>query len=94
MGLIFEWDPNKARMNWGKHRVAFEEASSVFADPLSLTIADPLHSGGGEERFVTIGMSYRGRALVVVHCDRGTVIRIISARRATRPERNAYEKNE
>ncbi len=91
MGIVFEWDSRKAKSNHAKHRVAFEEASTVFGDVLSLTIADPSHSRPGEERFVTIGNSYVGRVLVVVHCDVEDSIRIISARRATRRERKDYE---
>jgi uncharacterized DUF497 family protein len=90
MGLIIEWDEEKARQNARKHRVSFEEAATVFSDPLSLTIDDPLHSSK-ELRFVTVGQSSRGRLLVVAHTERGDTIRIISARRATRSERNSYE---
>jgi hypothetical protein len=71
----------------------FEEVASVFADPLSLTVADPLHSDD-EDRFVTIGTSRRGRMIVVVHTDRGNRIRIVSSRKATTRERKAYEENE
>jgi uncharacterized DUF497 family protein len=90
MPLNFEWDDNKARINLAKHRISFEEASTVFGDPLSLTIADPEHSEV-EERFIIIGQSHQGKLLVVVHTERGDNIRIISARRATRRERKAYE---
>ena len=93
MGLIFEWDPAQAKANRPKHRVSFEEAATVLADPLTLTIPDPLHSGT-EQRFVTMGTSYRRRMLVVVHVDRGDRIRIISARKATRRERQVYEESE
>ena len=91
MGIVFEWDSRKARSNYAKHQVSFEEASTVFGDVLSLTIPDPSHSRPGEERFVTIGSSYVGRVLVVVHCDEAESIRIISARRAARRERKDYE---
>lgn len=91
MGLTFEWDENKAKLNEKTHKVSFEEASTVFGDTLSLTIPDPLHSTEEEERYVTIGMSYRQNLLVVVHCDRGNNIRIISARKATKREREEYE---
>ncbi|MEN8262298.1 MAG: BrnT family toxin [Nitrospirota bacterium] len=91
MALIFEWDKRKAKSNLSKHKVSFEEASTVFGDPLTLTIEDPLHSPRDEERFVTIGSSYHGKILVVVHCDRRDKIRIISARPAIRKERKAYE---
>lgn len=93
MGLLFEWDGAKARQNLKKHRVSFEEASTIFGDPLSATIDDPLHSGE-ENRFVTVGQSVRHRLLVVVHTDRGDRIRIISARVATRNERKSYEKGD
>ena len=90
MPINFEWDSDKAGANLSKHGLSFEEASTVFADPLSLTIGDPLHSSGQEERFITIGTSYQGTTTVVIHCDRGENIRLISARRATRRERRTY----
>ena len=70
MGLMFEWDPEKALRNIKVHGVSFDEASTAFRDPLSRTIDDPLHSED-EERFVLIGQSARGRLLVVVHTERG-----------------------
>ena len=88
--MHFEWDPEKARANVAKHGIAFDEAIVCFLDPLSVTILDPDHSEG-ENRFVLIGQSSLGRLLVVVHTDRGDAIRLISARRATRRERQAYE---
>lgn len=88
--MKLEWDPNKARSNLVKHGVSFEEASTLFGDPLSSTIADPLHSGA-EERFVTIGVSAARRTIVVVHSDREDSIRLISARKATRRERSEYD---
>ena len=91
MPLTFEWDSRKARSNLAKHGVGFEEASTVFDDPLSLTIPDPEHSKI-EDRFVTMGSAFNGKLLVVVHTDRGDNIRIISARRASRRERKSYEK--
>jgi hypothetical protein len=91
--LIFEWDPQKAESNIEKHGVSFEEASTVFRDPLSLTIDDPLHSTG-EVRMIQIGISHKNRLLVVVHTERENNIRIISARKATKKERNNYESNE
>ena len=91
--LTFEWDPQKAESNIEKHGVSFEEASTVFRDPLSLSIDDPLHSTG-EVRMVQIGSSHKNRLLVVVHTERGDNIRIISARKATKEERNNYESNE
>jgi uncharacterized DUF497 family protein len=91
MPLTFEWDQRKARSNLAKHGVGFEEASTVFSDPFSLTISDPEHSQV-EERYVTMGTAFSGKLLVVVHTDRGDNIRIISARRASRRERKGYEK--
>jgi len=92
-GLMFEWDPNKARRNLKTHGVSFDEASTAFRDPLSKTIDDPLH-WEGEERFVLIGRSATGRLLVVVHTERGDRIRLISARSATKKERFKHEENE
>lgn len=90
MSLRFEWDEDKAGQNIEKHDTSFEEATTVFADPLSLTIEDPLHSQE-ERRFVTMGESAKRELLVVVHTDRADAIRIISARRATPKERTDYE---
>lgn len=90
MALTFEWDRKKAAQNIKKHAVPFEEAATVFGDPLSLTIDDPLHSDQ-EDRFVTIGLSLSNRTLVVVHTDREDHIRIISSRLATARERKAHE---
>ncbi len=90
MGLEFEWDRDKAKTNRKKHGVSFEEASTVFADPLALTIHDPMHSDE-EDRYVTIGESNRRRLLVVVFTDRDDRIRIISATTTTRQERKDYE---
>jgi uncharacterized protein len=92
MGLKFEWDASKANTNRKKHGVSFEEASTVFGDPLSRTIHDPVHSDE-EDRFVTVGESERGRLLVVSFTDRDDRIRIISARLATRRERKDYEQD-
>jgi hypothetical protein len=86
----FEWDAAKAAKNLRKHRVSFEEASSVFYDPLAVTGADPDHSEA-EERLVTFGLSSEGQLLVVSHTERGEAIRIISARLATQSERRVYE---
>ena len=90
--MHFEWDPAKARQNLHKHGVSFEEASSVFYDPLAVMGADPDHSEG-EERLITFGMSSQGRLLVVAHTERGEAIRIISARVATQSERQIYEES-
>jgi uncharacterized protein len=92
MGLLFEWDERKAKQNLDKHGVSFEEASTVFGDTLSITIDDPLHSMR-EQRCVALGHSTKQRLLVVVHTSRSGRIRIISARVATRHERNTYEES-
>jgi len=88
--MEFEWDPRKASKNLATHGVSFEEASTVFADPLSWTFPDPDHSQG-ERRYIGVGASERGRILMVAHSERDGAIRIISARPATRPERRFYE---
>ena len=90
MGLRFEWDQRKADSNLKKHGVSFQEAASVFADALSITITDPDHSAS-EARFVDLGVSHRNRLLVISYVERGEVIRIISARRASRSEQKYYE---
>lgn len=90
MSLRFEWNHKKALLNIRKHGIAFEEASTIFGDSLSLTIPDTFHSIG-EDRFITLGTSVKGRILVVIHTDHQDIIRIISARKATRNERNQYE---
>lgn len=89
--MRFEWDREKAKRNLRKHRVSFEEAATVFYDPLSATFDDPEHSID-ERRFITVGYSSRGRLLVVSHTERGEVLRIISARLATARERKRHEK--
>jgi uncharacterized DUF497 family protein len=88
--MQFEWDPEKAQANRKKHGVSFEEAVTVFYDPLSATFDDVDHSVG-ERRLITIGFSSRGRLLVVSHTERGEALRIISARRATAHERKKHE---
>ena len=88
MALEFEWDPVKAKLNLKEHGVSFDEATTIFRDTLSITIADPDHS---EDRFIDIGMSHRRQLLVVAYTERKDKIRIISARRATRAERKNYE---
>lgn len=87
----FEWDAAKAAANSRKHRVSFEEAKTVFYDDFAVQFFDEDHSSG-EERFIMLGMSSNARLLVVCHCERlhGDVIRIISARRATRNEAAFY----
>ena len=89
MTFEFEWDRAKAAENKAKHEVSFAEASTCFADQESLTIYDPEHSED-EDRYVLLGMSARGRLLVVVHSERGDNIRIISARQANRREAAQY----
>jgi len=91
MGLLFEWDENKAKSNFIKHGIPFEEAATVFADENSLTIDDPVHSET-ENRLITLGKSHTGKLLVIVHTVRGNKIRIISARVASRKERTQYPK--
>jgi len=88
--LKFEWDTAKAIANLRKHGVTFEEAASIFGDPLALTFPDPDHSVG-EKRWISFGVSNQDRLVVAVHAERGRSIRIISARRATRQEREIYE---
>jgi len=91
--MQFEWNPDKARSNLKKHGVSFNEASTVFNDPLSVTFPDLDHSYG-EERYVIIGLSNADRILVVPHTDRADLVRIISAREATRNERRFYQDGE
>ena len=90
--LNFEWHTEKAIKNIKRHNITFEEASTAFSDPLSLTIDDPMHSDD-EQRFVLIWESYKDRILIVIHTERGDNIRIISARKATKRERAYYESN-
>jgi uncharacterized protein len=88
--MIFEWDPTKAWQNVRKHKVSFEEAATVFLDPLATTFDDPDHSKA-EHRYITIGWSNQQRVLFVAHADRGVArIRIITARQATRREKHDY----
>ncbi len=90
--LRFEWDEAKNAANKRKHGVSFEEAVSVFSDDNALLIADPDHSEE-ERRFLLLGISYALRILVVVHCVReyGDTIRLVSARKASRPEHDQYQ---
>ena len=88
--MEFEWDPRKAAKNLRKHRVSFNEAATVFGDPLSTTVPDPDHSMA-ENRYIIIGVSNRRRVVMVAYTERGERIRIISARELTRAEREAYE---
>jgi len=93
MRLEFEWDPDKAERNLQKHQVSFSEAATVFGDSLSLTFFDPDHSID-EERYISIGTSYLGNLLIIAHTDRDDRVRIISARKATRREKRAYEERD
>jgi uncharacterized DUF497 family protein len=86
----FEWDPGKARQNRRKHRISFQEAATVFGDPLAVTYPDPDHSLS-EQRFITVGMSSAGRVLIIAHVDRNENVRIINARKTTQRERKYYE---
>ena len=88
--MPFEWDAEKAAENLRRHGIPFEEAETVFDDPLSQTLLDPDHSEG-EERYLEIGYSRRRRLLLVSYTERQGRVRIISARRATRKERQSYE---
>ena len=89
--LEFEWDPSKNKENIRKHKISFEEAKTVFTDQFARLIADPDHSQD-EDRFILLGTSISTRLLVVCHCVRaGDTIRIISARKADKPEHRLYE---
>ncbi|MCA2641648.1 MAG: BrnT family toxin [Microcystis aeruginosa Ma_QC_Ch_20071001_S25] len=88
--MQFEWNKNKAVKNLSKHGVSFEEAKTVFDDPLYVDFYDPEHSES-EERYLIVGESDRGRLLIVSYTERGDVIRLISAREVTQNEREAYE---
>ena len=88
--MKIEWDPKKAKLNLRKHRVSFEEAATALSDPMAATGADPDHSIT-EERYVTFGVSERGRLLVVAHTDEEETIRIVSARTASKGGRELYE---
>ncbi|MCC3404412.1 MAG: BrnT family toxin [Microcoleus sp. PH2017_29_MFU_D_A] len=88
--MNFEWDENKAARNLSKHGVSFEEAKTVFDDPLYVDFYDPDHSDE-EDRYIIVGESRRGRLLIVSYTERGKTIRLISAREVTRKEREVYE---
>jgi uncharacterized protein len=92
LGLVFVWDQAKAGLNSKKHGISFEEASSAFGDPLSMTLPDPDHSTG-EKRYILVGETIGRKLVVVAHTERGSTIRIISARPASRVERRAYEEH-
>lgn len=87
-----EWNPQKAEINLTKHNVSFDEAKTVFDDPLNIEFFDPDHSDN-EERYIVIGQSNQFRLLIVSFTDRSGNIRLISAREATRPEKEAYEQD-
>ena len=91
MGLEFEWHGEKAGLNVTKHGVSFDEARTIFSDRLEMMMFDPDHSDD-EDRYISIGLSNRGRVLVVSYTERGDRIRIISARVANKRERSQYEK--
>jgi uncharacterized DUF497 family protein len=91
--LDFEWDEAKAVANLKKHKISFEEAKTVFADPFSITIDDPKHSVD-EHRFIDIGVSLSGKILVVSYTERKRKTRLINCRKATKAEREIYEERE
>ncbi|MBU1262090.1 BrnT family toxin [bacterium] len=88
--MKFQWNPNKATLNFQKHKASFEEATTVFRDTLGMTAPDPDHSEE-EDRCITIGLSINFRLLMVAHTERDNQIRIISARELTPTERRQYE---
>ena len=88
--MEFEWDEKKAAANLAKHRVSFDEATTVFDDPLYVDFYDPDHSID-ERRYIIIGESQQRRLLIVSYTERDEVIRLISAREVTRSERETYE---
>ncbi len=88
--MIYEWDPKKARTNLRDHGISFEEAATVFLDPLAMTYPDPDHSDEAD-REITIGYSVQHRLLFVSHCPRGERTQISGAREATRRERKQHE---
>jgi len=90
MELLFEWDADKAKNNWDKHKVSFEEGATVFHDLFIATMSDPDHSDD-EQRYIALGLSAQGRLLVVVYTERGDKTRPISCRKATSVEWKAYE---
>ena len=90
--MLFAWDEKKAASNLVKHGISFEQAVTVFGDPLSDTFPDSDHSLQ-ENRFIIIGSAESGKILVVAHMDDGKLVRIISAREATYGERKSYEEN-
>ena len=91
--MQFEWNPTKAALNLKNHKVSFNEAATVFSDPLGVTVPDPDHSDE-EDRLIIVGISYRSRLLIVSHTENEDVIRIISARELTPREREQYEQGD
>jgi hypothetical protein len=96
MELTFEWDKNKAKANLRKHKISFDEAKTIFNDPLTITFRDDFHSDE-EDRLISVGMSANNRILLVVNTEseeseNAFVVRIISCRKATASERKIYEK--
>jgi uncharacterized protein len=90
MNASFEWDAQKAKNNLQKHQVDFEEASTIYDDPLFITVLDDEHSQD-EERYITIGLSNQNRVFMVAHTERSNNIRIISARKVTKNEEKFYQ---
>jgi uncharacterized protein len=90
--MRFEWNPEKAKANLKNHKVSFEEAQTVFKDPLFIIYSDPDHSVE-ENRFIVMGESIKNRLLVVSYTERPPATRLISARKATRAERKYYEED-
>ena len=88
--IHFEWDENKAKVNFGKHKISFEEAKTVFDDVFLLTFPVLTHSEA-EQRYINIGLSSQGRILIVIHTERETNIRLISSRKAAKFEQRDYE---
>jgi uncharacterized DUF497 family protein len=88
--MQFDWDKNKAKHNLSKHEVSFEEAKTVFDDPLYVDFYDPEHSED-EDRYLLVGQSNRGRLLIISYTERDNLIRLISAREVTKTERETYE---
>jgi uncharacterized DUF497 family protein len=88
--MEFEWNLKKAALNLRKHNVSFTEASTVFSDPLSVTVSDPEHSSK-EDRYIIVGLSRQNRFLIISFAERADRFRIISARELTRAERKFYE---
>jgi uncharacterized DUF497 family protein len=90
MAAQFEWDPKKAKANLSKHDISFEEASTIFDDPMFITFLDNEHSID-EERYITIELSSKARLLMIAHAERNNRMRIISARKATKNEEKYYQ---